>query len=583
MSLFVISYLAGVLTIASPCILPILPIVLARTDQPFVQTGLPMLFGIVVSFASAATLTAVAESWAVQANEFGRAAAFALSAVFALTLISSRAAAKLARPAEHLGGLLFQLADTSKSEVGRSVLLGVAAGLMWVPCAGPILGTVLTGAALQGASVQTAFLLADYAAGAATSMAVAMLAGGRVFAMLKHSLGVGQQIRRVLGVAVLASTTVIGLGLAPTLFASFASARTFDLEQSLLDRVSDKNVAVAPGRLVGDAAAEPYRSSLPVESASVSLEGAAAWLNSNPLSNDDLRGKVVLVDFWTYSCINCIRTLPYVRAWAEKYKDRGLLVIGVHTPEFAFEKKIENVEQAVRSFKLSYPVAIDSDYRIWRSFQNMYWPALYFIDAKGQVRHHQFGEGDYVRSEEMIQELLAEASGRKTADAGPTSPVARGAELGADLAQLRSEETYVGYDKTEGFVSPQRIQADKPQDYSSGQGPLNTWSLKGNWTIGSEKATLNQPDGSIIYNFLARDLHLVVGPGAHRRPIRIRVTIDGKPPGVDHGADVDAAGEGTVVDTRLYQLVRQSGAVRERIFEVRFLDPGATAYAFTFS
>jgi cytochrome c biogenesis protein CcdA/thiol-disulfide isomerase/thioredoxin len=582
MMLFVISYLAGVLTILSPCILPILPIVLARTDQPFARRGLPMLVGMVLSFTAAATLASVASSWAAQANILGRALAILLLATFALTLISSRLAAVLTGPAVRLGNAVSQFADTRKSKIFGSLLLGVATGLVWAPCAGPVLGAVLTGAALQGANLRTAFLLADYAAGAATSIAVAMLAGGKVLSTMKRHIGLAQSVRRISGAAVLASALIIALGIDTTLFAELSYASTARLEQSLFDRAEPPAPQGEPIRLAGDPAAAPYRSSLPVEGKLPSLDGAVTWLNSAPHNAEALRGKVVLVDFWTYSCINCIRTIPYVRAWAEKYKDSGLVVIGVHTPEFAFEKKVENVEQAAKNFKMSYPIAIDSNYKIWRAFSNSYWPALYFIDAKGQIRHHQFGEGNDAGAELVIQDLLAEAAGRKMAAVGATIPSADGAQVAPDLAQMRSEETYVGYDRASGFVSPEDVKPDMAADYSTGDLPLNRWGLKGNWTVGSEKAALNQADGAILYRFLARDLHLVAGPSNPGQPIRFRVTIDGKPPGDDHGTDTDANGEGAIVETRLYQLVRQSGRVRGRAVEIRFLDPGVSAYVFTF-
>jgi cytochrome c biogenesis protein CcdA/thiol-disulfide isomerase/thioredoxin len=589
MTLFVISYLAGVLTIASPCILPIIPFVLSRADRPFARGVLPMLAGMVATFAVVATLAAVGGGWAAHANDIGRAFAITLLAVFGLTLVSSGAAAILTRPIVVLGNRLSQEAEAGKLSLGGSLLLGVATGLLWAPCAGPVLGLVLTGAALQGVNARTTLLLTVYAGGAATSMALAVLAGGRMFAMMKRSLGAGERIRQVVGVAVLVGVAVIALGLDTGLLARLSYARTSGVEQYLLDRLRI-DVAAAPAtRVQGNSTALTARdtprinhSSLPVEGTFQSLGGAVTWLNSVPLSVEQLRGKVVLVDFWTYSCINCIRTIPYVRAWAEKYKDQGLVVIGVHTPEFAFEKKLDNVQQAIRNFGITYPLAIDNDYKVWRSFQNEYWPALYFIDAKGLIRHHQFGEGDYDQSEQTIQDLLSEASGEKTMDGGLVSPHARGAEAAPDLLQLQSEETYLGYEKTSGFVSAEGVSADHARDYRAGQLQLNQWSLAGNWTIEADQATLNQAGGAITYRFRARDLHFVLGPGPDHQPVRFQVTVDGNAPEADHGADIDAAGNGKVDETRLYQLVRQSGEVRERTFEVRFLDPGVAAYVFTF-
>jgi thiol-disulfide isomerase/thioredoxin len=325
----------------------------------------------------------------------------------------------------------------------------------------------------------------------------------------------------------------------------------------------------------------PFRSDLPVEGRAPSLNGAVEWLNSPPLTTEGLRDKVVLVDFWTYSCINCIRTTPYVRAWADKYKDQGLVVIGVHAPEFAFEKKINNVRQAAGDLKISYPVAIDNDYKIWRAFENSYWPAHYLIDVKGQIRYHHFGEGNYRQTEQAIQDLLHEA-GSEMATSALVTPDAKGAEASPDLKNIRSGETYLGYKRATNFASRGNLHADTAREYLVEKPNLNEWSLSGTWTVGAEQATLDQPDGSIVYRFSARDLHLVLGPGRSDKPIRFRVTIDGRAPGADHGGDIDADGNGTVSSTKLYQLVRQSGGVEARNFEIRFLDPGVEAYAFTF-
>ena len=311
-----------------------------------------------------------------------------------------------------------------------------------------------------------------------------------------------------------------------------------------------------------------------------SLSGAVDWLNSPPLTPEALKGKVVVVDFWTYSCINCLRSLPYVRAWYEKYKDQGLVVIGVHTPEFAFEKNIDNVKTAVADLKIDFPVAIDNNYAIWRAFKNRYWPADYFIDAQGRIRDHSFGEGDYAASEHVIQRLLAKA-GRTNVSGSLVAVSAPGVEAASDSDDDRSPETYIGYARADNFVSPGGAVRDGSHIYAAGKPQLNEWSLSGDWTIGEERARLNRKDGSIVYRFHARDLHLVLG-AANGKPIRFRVTIDGKPPGDSHGADVDADGQGVVNGQRLYQLIRQNGAITDCTFEIRFLDPGAEAYAFTF-
>jgi cytochrome c biogenesis protein CcdA/thiol-disulfide isomerase/thioredoxin len=583
MTLFVVSYLAGVLTIVSPCILPILPFVFSRAGQPFARSVLPMLVGMAATFAAVATLATVGGSWAVHANEIGRSAAIALLAVFGITLISSRAAAVLTRPIVALGGRLSGRGAPDKLSVGGSLVLGAATGLLWAPCAGPVLGLVLTGAAIQGANPQTSLLLGAYAAGAATSLALAVLAGGRVFAAMKRSLGLGHRIRQGMGGAVLAGVATITLGLDTGLLARLSYASTAGIEQSLLNRVHDNlNAASTSMQLAAHDARQSYRSSLPIEGTFPSLDGAVQWLNSAPLTAEQLRGKVVLVNFWTYSCINCVRTVPYVRAWAQKYKDQGLVVIGVHTPEFAFEKKIDNVKRAIQNFGITYPVAVDNDFKVWRAFGNSYWPAHYFIDMDGRIRHHHFGEGDYEESEQVIQELLAEAKGDRRTDGGFVTPDAQGAEAAPDLARARSGETYVGYQRASGFASPDRIGDDEARDYTVGRLRLNQWGLAGNWTVGAEQALLNQAGGAISYRFQARDLHLVLGSGWDGKPVRFQVTIDGKAPGASRGADIDAGGNGTVTETRLYQLVRQEGDVRERTFEVRFLDADVEAYVFTF-
>jgi cytochrome c biogenesis protein CcdA/thiol-disulfide isomerase/thioredoxin len=589
MTLLIIAYLGGALTILSPCILPILPFVFARAGQPFIRSTLPMLAGMALTFALVATLAAVGGAWAIRANEYGRLAAIVLLGLFGLSLISPRIASALSRPAVNLGNNLLNAAGAQRatSSVRSSFVLGIATGLLWAPCAGPILGLVLTGAALKGANLQTTFLLLAYGAGAATSLAVALLAGGKIFARMKQSLGVSERIRQFAGAAVLAGVAAIALGLDTGLLARLSYASTGSFEQTLLEKLHPKasdpqtEVASNTSMKVATDTARPFHSDLPVEGAAPSLDGAVTWLNSEPLTTAQLRGKVVLVDFWTYSCINCIRTIPYVRAWAEKYKDQGLVVIGVHAPEFAFEKNVDNVKKAIADFKIGYPVAIDNDYRIWRAFENNYWPAHYLIDAKGQVRYQHFGEGNYRQTEQAIQDLLREA-GSDMAQSGPVVPDAKGAEASPDLGHIRSGETYVGYSQATGFVSPEGLKADTAADYSVANPGLNQWGLAGTWTVGSEQASLNKAGGGISYRFSARDLHLVLGPSADGKPIRFQVTVDGKPPGVDHGSDIDADGNGTVTATKLYQLVRQSGDVSARNFEIRFLDPGVQAYAFTF-
>jgi thiol-disulfide isomerase/thioredoxin len=313
-----------------------------------------------------------------------------------------------------------------------------------------------------------------------------------------------------------------------------------------------------------------------------SLERGDQWLNSPPLTPAALRGKVVLVDFWTYTCINWRRTLPYVRAWAEKYRDQGLVVVGVHAPEFAFEKNLANVRWAVKDMKVDYPVVIDNDHAIWRAFRNQAWPALFFVDAQGRVRHQYFGEGAYEQSEMILQELLREA-GATGVSREPVAAEGHGLDAAADWRNLRSPENYVGYERTENFASPGGTLADKPRMYEAPTRlRLNEWALSGDWTVRNDASALNKPNGKIVYRFHARDLHLVMGPATPGMPVKFRVLIDGQPPGASHGGDVDEQGNGTVTEQRLYQLIRQPGAITDRQFEIEFLGPGAEAFSFTF-
>jgi thiol-disulfide isomerase/thioredoxin len=326
----------------------------------------------------------------------------------------------------------------------------------------------------------------------------------------------------------------------------------------------------------------PAAVQLPVEGSLPSLAGGTQWLNSEPLTPAGLRGRVVLVDFWTYTCINWLRTLPYLRAWADKYRDHGLVVLGVHTPEFDVEHDLDNVRRAVKDLGVDYPVVVDNDYRIWTAFDNHYWPALYVIDASGQIRHHQFGEGGYQQSEMIAQQLLTEA-GAEGIGQDLVAVEARGAEVAADWDNLWSPENYLGYARTEHFASPHGAVLDTPQVYGvPGRLRLNQWALAGTWTVNRQAIVLDAPDGGIAYRFHARDLHLVMGPAAPGTPVRFRVRLDDQPPGAAHGTDVDEAGDGTVTLPRLYQLIRQPGPITERSFEITFLDPGVQAYAFTF-
>ena len=430
MILFVLSFLAGALTILSPCIVPVLPFVFARVDQPFVRSGLPLLIGMMLSFSGIATLATIGGAWAAEVNDIGRSAAMFVLAAFGIAMLVPQLAEFLTRPLVALGVRLSDAAHREAVISGRSVrpslLLGMATGLLWAPCAGPILGLVLTTAALQGASVHTALLLTAYATGATTSLALAVWVGGRFFAAMKRSFRIGEWLRRSLGVAVLAAVTAVALDLDTGLIAHLSPDSSNVFEQHLLDRWqgqrpprADRSMEprwtdylpeiIAPAFAATEAlSATPVE--LPVEGHLPDLSGAVAWLNSPPLSAQSLRGKVVLIDIWALGCINCQRVLPHVRTWAEKYKKEGLVVIGVHAPEFAYERKIDNVKRAAEKLDLTFPIAIDNNFTIWNSFSNQYWPSNYFIDVQGRIRFHHFGEGEYERSEQVIQQLLAEAN-----------------------------------------------------------------------------------------------------------------------------------------------------------------------------
>jgi thiol-disulfide isomerase/thioredoxin len=321
---------------------------------------------------------------------------------------------------------------------------------------------------------------------------------------------------------------------------------------------------------------------LPIEGELASLDGATGWLNSEPLAMADLRGKVVLIDFWTYTCINWLRTLSYVRAWAEKYEEQGLVVVGVHTPEFPFEHDVDNVRQAAKDMRVEYPIALDSDYAIWRAFNNNYWPAVYIADPQGRIRHHQFGEGGYQEAERVIQALLREV-GRGDVGADLVSGAADGLEAQADWANLESPETYLGYAQAQNFASPGGAERDEPRTYVVPDPlRLNQWALSGDWTIERGASVLNDADGQIAFRFHARDVHLVMGPRSRGTSVPFRVLVDGKPPGAAHGLDVDEQGHGTLSQQRLYQLIREPRSITDRTFEITFLAPGVEGYAFTF-
>jgi thiol-disulfide isomerase/thioredoxin len=353
------------------------------------------------------------------------------------------------------------------------------------------------------------------------------------------------------------------------------------------DRESDAATGSAPlnrpglvrsiaHRLAGDQIA------LPVEGRLASFAGATGWLNSEPLTPEGLRGRVVLVDFWTYTCVNWLRTLPYVRAWAAKYRDDGLTVIGVHTPEFGFERDIENIVAQSRTFGVEYPIAVDSDYVVWRAFANHYWPAVYIADAEGRIRHHHFGEGEYAQTEMVIQQLLMDADADDL-DQDLVEVEPRGLEVAADWRTLQSPETYVGYGQSTGFASEDVAAFDEPHVYAApARLPLNHWDLSGNWTVARHAAVLNEPAARVAFQFHARDLNLVMGPASRGASISFRVFLDGQVADGAHGSDVESDGRGIVRDQRTYHLIRQPGRIADRLFEIEFLDAGVEAYCFTF-
>jgi cytochrome c biogenesis protein CcdA/thiol-disulfide isomerase/thioredoxin len=576
MLIYLLAFVGGVLTILSPCILPVLPFVFARADQPFRRSGLPLLVGMALTFSVVAIAAAFGGHWAVRLNQGGRYVAMSVFLVLGVSLLFPSIAEALTRPLVRAGGRL-QGAPSAESGVGKSFVLGISTGLLWAPCAGPILGLILTGAAIQGPGVRSSFLLLSFALGAATSLGIALFAGNKVFSALKRSLSFEVWIRRGLGVAVIMGVVAIALGWDTNLLTKFSFVNTAKTEEHLIDTLhANKPAAVLA------ASATDAQITLDDEGPLPDLSGAVAWLNSPPLSSKSLKGKVVLIDFWTYSCINCLRALPYIEGWADKYRDAGLVVIGVHTPEFAFEKELSNVEKAVRDLKISYPVAIDSNYKIWQAFNNEYWPAHYFIDGKGRIRYHHFGEGEYDESERVIQDLLKE-NGARLASPGVLAVSGAGAEAASDTADRRSPETYVGYHRAEHFASTETIVQDANRAYTpEPRLSLNQWALGGSWKVGAESAALQTAPGKIVFRFHARDLHLVLGTNNNGKPVRFKVKLDGTAPGDDHGVDIDNNGLGTVQGHRLYQLIRQRGPVEDRTFEIEFLDPGVQAFAFTF-
>ena len=411
------------------------------------------------TFAIVATLAAVGGGWAVRANAIGRWAALILLALFGIALVFPSVSDRLTRPLVALGSRLSERQPGEKESIWSSAVLGVATGLLWAPCAGPILGIIFTAAALQGASFNTTLLLLAYALGAATSLALALVIGGKVFARMKKSLGASERIRQALGVLVLIGVAAIAFGLDTRVLSKLSSAQTASFETGLARKLG-------ASQAMGDSATRTGKMGelvLPVEGQLPPLDGLGPWFNSPPLTREQLKGKVVLIDFWTYSCINCLRTLPYLKAWDAKYRKDGLVIIGVHAPEFAFERDPANVAKAIADLGIRYPVALDNRYVLWSALKNQYWPAHYFVDAQGRIRFHHHGEGEYALSERVIRQLLAEA-GHAPRDAAMAQASAAGAEAAAAMGEIKSPETYIGYARAERFVSPGGLAARCCQD-----------------------------------------------------------------------------------------------------------------------
>lgn len=577
MILLILTYLAGVLTILSPCILPVLPFVFSRAQGSFLKNGVPLLLGMALTFSLLSGLALAGGEWIGRANEIGRWVAMCLMAVFGLSLLFPHVSEAALAPLTRLGSKIGQ--GTRGDGLGGSVLIGVSTGLLWAPCAGPILGLVLTGAATQGNVGSSVGLLLSYSLGAATSLGLALVAGNRFLKTLKKFLGIDQLVKKALGLAVLVGVAAIAFNLDRTVLTRISKISTESVEHGLLDLGGLNKKEEKPKNSMMMMSANSGGKEAPIiEGLLPEFDGASSWLNSQPLNIEALRGKVVLVDFWTYSCINCLRTLPYLKTWYEKYKDDGLVIIGVHTPEFAFEKSANNVKKAVADLGITYPVAIDSNYKIWNAFKNQYWPAHYFVDRLGRIRHHHFGEGEYETSENMIRKLLSENGGSIRAKEATIE--ARGVEAQGS-SDVQSPETYIGYSRAKNFIANRGFLKDQAVDYKSlAQLSLNQWSLNGKWIVENERAVSKGAGGKVSYRFKARDLHLVLGGAS----IPFKVKIDGHTPGKNHGVDTDESGQGRIEGHRLYQLIRrqEGDAKDDHVFEIEFLKPGAEVYAFTF-
>lgn len=595
MILILLTFLAGILTILSPCILPVLPFVFSKGRGSFLKNTLPLFLGMSLTFSLFSALAVAGGSLVTHLSHWGRVLSLIFLFFLGISLIFKEPFERLVSPLVNWGNKL----GTSSSQNGvlGSLFVGVSTGFLWAPCAGPILGLVLTGAASQKDTLSSLILLFSYSLGASTSLGLALFFGNKVFSYLKKFLKYEHIVRKILGLAVIFGVVVIALDLDKTLLTQISKVETASIEKKLLE-LKEKP--------------KPKTFEIWGEGEMPDLIGVNDWLNSSPLRKKNLLGKVVLIDFWTYSCINCLRTLPYVKAWYKKYKENGFVVIGVHTPEFPFERNVENVKRALGELGIEYPVAIDNDYKVWNAFNNEYWPAHYFIDRNGRIRHHHFGEGSYKESEKVIQELLKEGEGGNNYFGQKISVdstiedahlLQKGIQAPASQRSKISPETYIGYERAENFVSQPEIVFDKITNYTLNNNLLvNQWGLRGSWRVGEQSAVLAKAPGKIIYRFLGRDLHLVLGGSR----TKFKVTIDGQAPLENHGLDIDPQGRGEVTSYRLYQLIRwgsdnlpgkifkkkaknnskNSGERKEdqegHLFEIEFEKPGVEVYAFTF-
>lgn len=565
--LALLSFAAGILAVASPCVLPVVPFLAAGPAGVRNQAAWPTIVGLASGFAIFGSLAAAAGGWAVEASRYGRLAALFGLAVLGTTLVVPAAAAFLARPLVNIGARLSARATSIRHPHCRAFLLGIASGLVWTPCAGPVLGLVLVTAALHGPSVFATGLLFAFGAGAATAVSLLLTFGRGLIAAINRKCRWAVRGRLIIGLTVLASVALIAGGFDTRLLALPAASSTDDLERGLLDSVD-----VPTGTPASPAVHAPLNA----------FRRDEPWLNGPTLSPERLRGKVVLVNFWTYSCINCLRTIAYLKTWSDRYREAGLIVIGVHSPEFAFEKNPGNVRTALRTLGITYPVVQDNDFAIWQAFGNEAWPAFFLMGADGRVVRRKFGEEDYGGTERAIRAALAAAHLNAAPNAIPLAP-APGTQASPDWADLGSPETYVGYLKADRFASAEKIVRNRNADYTAPDRlQLNAWALAGPWQVGGEFATGQAPGASIVYHFRARDLHLVLASATPGVPIRFRVSLDGRTPGADHGSDTDAQGNGVIRDAKLYQLVRQRGLVRDRVMRIEFTDPGARTYCFTF-